>query len=78
MRWMTQLETGKAVGFLHLQDSVIMLITSMDVEQSHSTDLIHKTGPAFLAPSSIICEVLNMSYHHVRIYFLCGKRGGGG
>lgn len=70
---MMQLETGKAARFLYLHDSVIMQITSTHVEQSDSTDLIHKTGPAILAPSSIIREVANMSFRHAGIYFLHGK-----
>lgn len=75
MRWMMQLETGNSEGFLHLHDSVIMQITQMPVEQRNSTDLIHKTGPIILALSSIIFEVLNMSFHHVGIYLHMVKIG---
>lgn len=38
-----------------------------------STDLTHETRPVILALSSIICEVLNMSFYRVGIYFLHGK-----
>lgn len=63
-------ETG---AFFHLQDSVMMQITSTHVEQRNSPDLIHKTGPVIMALSSIICEVLNMSFPHVGNYFLHGQ-----
>lgn len=73
MHWMMPLETGKSKGFLHLHDSVTTLITYMHVEQRNNTDLIHKTGPVILAPSSIICEALRMSFHHIGFYFMHGK-----
>lgn len=40
MRWMMQLETGKAQGFLSLHNSVVTQITHTHVEQRNCADLI--------------------------------------